>query len=298
MFTFKLLKKDRGNLGLEFSVEWFSALNTDLKAIKKILIEAFGEAYNAFSESDLKLKPGYKVKQITSIPEEFFDNINLGKYQHVVLKVNEQVVACAAISIHYPDKSSNRIPSKMVSLEYLAVNPLLKGRGLGRELIHAILHRFDGMNGMDLYTRNLPTGAPDFYTRMDFHQASLEELDIPLNTSWEGYDKTLSKADFIGFFYPPKLTRHHSVPDFRKLEPNSKKYVDEDVSDDGSNIAAMSLGSQCESMLSISDSSGVGSSSNQAGHRFFQRLPAHSERDGSRETYCGFNPGFLLGHRF
>lgn len=224
MFSSKLLKnKLESSLELELCIEWFSTLPADFESIKKILLDAFGEAYQPFSESDLKLKPGYKEKIILSIAEEFIEYVALGKYQHVVVKVSDHVVGCAAVSIHYSNKNSVWSPTKIVSLEYLAVDPKWKGRGLGRELINAVLHRFDSVNGIDLYTRNLPTGASDFYTKSEFKKASLEELNIPLNTSWEGYNESLSKADFIGFFYPPKLTRHHSVPDFRQLDSQRKK---------------------------------------------------------------------------
>lgn len=192
----------------ELSFEFDCPKVSDLPLIQQIFYAAFKKAYRGHNAAEMVLSDEVtKETFLKNIFEAEIEAIKEGRVHCVIAKINEVCVAAATYKLN--PYTGN------LYLNVFGVSPNFQSKGIGKQVIALLEKQFNGLNGIELYTRKFNGSATGFYKKLHFAEKSPKLLHIDVDENkYTGFEYMFKRSRL-------PLQRSHSVPDLTRSLPTT-----------------------------------------------------------------------------
>lgn len=152
-----------------------------LEKEEALFVKAFSKAYEGISLETLKIKSLPEFLKGAFVDER--DDLNNNKpMDFFIAKVGDGLVGLI---------SFEKTGEKTVYIRQLAVDPGLKGRGIGKALVSLCALQYPEVAQLILATRRINTEARGFYTALGFNETKQVPHDLNVER-YVGFEKALA----------------------------------------------------------------------------------------------------------
>lgn len=202
--TRKIGAANKNSLASELSFEFDCPKREDYDQIFRIFYKSFMKAYIGHDASEMGLSDVTKSAFLKKTFDDEIQAICDGQIHCVVAKLNEKPVAAATYKINHATGN--------LYLSVFGVLPGIQSKGIGQQIIAILEKKFNGLNGIDLYTRKFNKSASTFYTKHKFQEIAPKSVSIDVNEDrYTAFRYSFRRKN------APSLRRAHSLPDLTKV---------------------------------------------------------------------------------